>query len=353
MKILSFGDLHIYQNHQFSKATQWAYSTRLLEHYSTIKEICQKIGELKPDMVCLGGDVFHVQSNVDVMTLDMVSKCIKLLSDTCSSLRIPLHVLVGNHDLLSDNNSVSHSLKPFMLENNLIVHEEMSSEDGIVFLPYVQEAWKINQFLETVEDKGNKVALAHLDFFGAVFYESMFDNSGIKPELFEGFRKVIGHHYHLPQQLGKNIIFPGSPQRWSFREPDNNITRGLILLDTDSGDYSRIALETTTKWVTLDDTNLDELKTLDNNCYVRLLLSSDYMFTCYNINKVELERFKGIEIQYDVERINPVSRVRSDEEKEVISEDVVLKEFIELQECDDKFKARLLNVGEKILGKAR
>lgn len=352
MKILSFGDTHVNQTHQFSKTTETGYSVRLHEHLNTFKEIAKKIEELKPDVVNFGGDLFHTQSKIDVQVLDIATDCMELISNACVKLGIPFHIIVGNHDFFSDNNDVANSLRPFKFLPNGILHEKMEESDNMVFIPYVQESWRINQFLETIKDKQNKVALVHLDFIGARFHESLFDNTGLDINLFKEFKKVIGHHYHLPQDLG-NISFPGSPQRWSFREPDNEMTRGLILYDTESNKMERIKLDSVPLWLTFDDSNLNELKDIDDNCYVRLLLSSDYMLECNGISKVSLERFKGLEIQYDVERINPVNISRSEEEIKVVSEDVILKEFIEHQEYDDKFKEKLIETGMDLLNKVR
>lgn len=354
MKILSFGDLHVYTTHQFSKINQNGYSTRLNEHIATAKLICKKIEEVHPDIVVLGGDVFHTQGTLDVWVIDAAYTILSMIRDACNEVGAGFHVLVGNHDLLADNNSVTHSLKAAKFYKDLVLHEKLEEFSNLVFLPYVQEAWKINQFLETIENKEEKVAFAHLDFFGAKFHDSLFDNSGIKPELFKDFKKVIGFHYHLPQSLGNNIVFPGSPQRWSFREPKNNITRGLILYYTEINTVERIALDVP-DWIVLDDTNLDEINSLEDNNYIKLCLSSDYVLDSYNIKKVSLERFKGLEIQYDVERIGSVNYNSYTENNNdgIKSDEEFLKEYIEQQKCDEEEKKVLLDKGLDMLSKVK
>ena len=162
MKILSFGDLHIYPYHQFSKPEDFGYTTRLNEHVSACKNLAKIIEEISPDVVCCGGDVFHTQSKVDTIVLDCVSTCLDIINETCKKIGVKFDILVGNHDILSDNNRSSNSLIPFKKWDNLRIHEIPTVIDDVVYIPYMVEPQRVTSYLKTIDIKKGKVCLAPL-----------------------------------------------------------------------------------------------------------------------------------------------------------------------------------------------
>lgn len=357
MKILSFGDLHFHHYHQFSHPVEFGYTVRLQEQINTCKEIARVIVEEKPDIVCCGGDVFHTWSTVDTIVLDAVVEGIHVIDEACKSIGRKFDIVVGNHDQLSDNNMSSNSLKPFKFYPNIRLHEKMEEdvENNIVYVPYVMENSRVSSFISSVDNQENKVVIAHLDFLGAKYSESIVDQSGNDYKLFSRFKKVIGHHYHLPQKLGDNMIFPGSVQVFSFNEPRSALARGVVLYDTETDKFKRIKLNIP-DWVKLDDSMPvgEILKDLSPNNYVKLSLASDYILDGEDINIESIKnKFLGVEVEFDVERIKISARKRDESEIELDSEEDVLNEFIESQQCDIAKKNKYKQVGLSILGKVK
>lgn len=357
MKILTFGDLHFHPYHQFSHPVEFGYTVRLQEQINTCKEISSKILDLKPDLVCCGGDVFHTWSMVDTIVLDAVTEGLHIIDEACKKIGKKFNIIVGNHDQISDNNMSSNSLRPFKYYPNIVLHEKMEEDEqnNIVYIPYVMESSRVKSFIEEIKDKENKVVLTHLDFLGAKYSETIVDQSGNDVKMFSCFKKVIGHHYHLPQKLGKNIIFPGSPQVFSFNEPRTCLTRGLIMYDTELDSFERIKLNVP-DWIRLDDSDsiADVVKNLSRNNYLKLSLVSDFSLENEGITIEYLkEKFLGIEVEYDVERIKPIMSKRDSSEIELESEEDVLNEFIESQNYSTEQKEKFKKVGLNILGKVR
>lgn len=357
MKILTFGDLHFHQYHQFSRPVEFGYTVRLQEQINACKEIARVIVEEKPDFVCCGGDIFHTWSMIDTIVLDAVVEGVHIIDEACKSIGKKFNIIVGNHDQLSDNNMSSNSLRPFKYYPNIILHEKMEEdlENNIVFLPYVMESSRIQSFLINVKNPQDKVIIAHLDFRGAKFSDTIVDQSGIELDLFSEFKKIIGHHYHLPQKLGKNMIFPGSPQVFSFNEPKSALTRGIILYDTETDDYKRIPLNVP-NWVHIDDMMpiKETLDSLSSNNYVKLSLASDLSLEAEKVDIEQVKnKFLGVEVEYDVERIKPISRKRDSEEIQLETEEDVLNEYIESQTCSEELKTKYKEVGMNILSKVR
>ena len=360
MKIFTFGDLHIYPYHQFSKPEEFGYTTRLKEHVEACKSIAKWIVQDKPDIVCCGGDIFHTQSKIDTIVLDCASQCIDIINQACKSIGKEFHILVGNHDILSDNNRSSHSLIPFKWWNNVVIHEVPEEFNNVVYLPYVTEPVKISDYIKTMKNKEDKVAIAHLDFRGARFNDTMIDENGFDSDMFMEFDQVIGHHYHVPQVLrNKKFVFPGSPQVFSFREPQaRKYPRGIIVYDTEEKHVGRRQV-VAPDWVTItDDEDIGEVvRELSPNNYVRLMLSSDYALDSAGLTEDDIkQKFLNVEIQYDVDRISAIGRIRSRSEREANSgesEEDVLKDYVNSRVESDDERKRLIDVGINILSKVR
>ena len=357
MKILSFGDLHIYQYHQFSKPEDFGYTTRLNEHLVACKNLAKLIETVSPDLVCCGGDVFHTQSRVDTIVLDCASACIDVINQSCKKIHVPFDIIVGNHDILSDNNRSSNALIPFRNWDNVRLHESIDVDNNIVYLPYITEPNRVASHLKSIDISG-KVGLAHLDFRGAKFNDTFIDDQGMETDLFKDFELVIGHHYHLPQKM-KNMVFPGSLQVFSFREPRSPLTRGVILYDTESKEVKRLPVSSP-DWITITDDSEDiksQLEFMPSDNYVRLLLSSDYALSSNDISEDYIKsKFKGVEIQYDLNRISAISRIRSKADRATDlgeTEEESLKGYINSRVESEDERKELLKVGISILGKVK
>ena len=357
MRILTFGDLHFHHYHSFSHPVEFGYTVRLQEQIDLCKKIAACIVEQKPDLICCGGDVFHTWSKVDTIVLDAVVEGIHIIDEACKSIYRKFDIIIGNHDQLSDNNMSSNSLKPFKYYPNIRLHEQMEedTENNVVYIPYVMESSRVASFIQNIDNKENKVVLAHLDFLGAKYSDTVIDQSGTDTKLFTPFKKVIGHHYHLPQKLGKNIVFPGSPQVFSFNEPRSSLTRGVLIYDTELDKVHRIKMECP-DWVKLDDDmDLAEIiNKLSPNNYVKLSLASDFSLSSEGLNIESIKKkFLGVEVEFDVERIKISTRKRDESEIVLESNEDVLNEFIDSQSYDSEKKKKYKQIGMTILGKVR
>lgn len=360
MRIFTFGDLHIYPYHQFSKPEEFGYTTRLKEHIEACKSIANYIEQDKPDLICCGGDIFHTQSKIDTIVLDCASECIDIINESCKRVGKEFHILVGNHDILSDNNKSSNSLIPFKKWNNIIIHESPEEYGEIVFLPYVTESIKLTDYVKGIKDKEEKTVLAHLDFKGAKYNDTMIDETGFETNLFYEFKKILGHHYHVPQRLRQGKFeFPGSPQVFSFREPKcGTYKRGIILYNSEDNTVNRRQVEAP-DWITITDEDdiKEAIDSLSKNNYVRLLLSSDYALDEAGVTEDKIrDKFLNAEIQYDLDRISVINRIRSKSEREVNSgesEEDVLKDYINSRVDSEEERKKLIDVGIGILSKIR
>lgn len=327
--IVTFGDLHISSFHQFSKIEQVGFSTRELEHLQVAKDIVKFLQEHTGEVesVVFLGDLFHpVGANISCDNLLTATTFINMIQEECIKQNIIFYLIIGNHDHnASTANIKSHKLIAFKSYQNVKVIDTLCEIDNYVFLPYTNNNKEvISNFLKEIKDKENKIVFSHVDIRNAQIFGDIYCDKGVEFEELEYFKAVFQGHFHMPQKLAKNIWVAGSTQRTGFKDP----CRGdLLIYDKELHKVSRHKFNTP-EWYTLTDDNLGELNTISNDNYVKLILSCDNILNQYNLTKDSLNRFKGKEIMYDVERISSKKLRRSQEDIETESPEEVLVSFI-------------------------
>ena len=344
--ILSFGDLHISSFHQFSKIEQSGFSTRELEHLEVAKDIVNflQTHENEVEAVVFLGDLFHpVGTNISCDNLLTATTFIEMIQKECIKQNIIFYLILGNHDHNSTTGNVhSHKLIAFKNYQNVKVIDTLQELDGYVFLPYTTDHEEtIASFINSIQNKENKLVFSHVDIRGAKVLGEIYCERGIKFDDLKDFKAVFQGHFHIPQKLAKNIWVSGSTQKTGFKDPGGG---GLLIYDTEINKVTRQEFNVP-KWYTLDDDTLENLNEIRNNNYVKLILSCDNILDKYGISKESLDRFKGKEIIYDIERISSKKLKRSQEDLEVESPEDVIINFINssnITDINQKEKFRLV-----------
>jgi len=212
MKTLFLGDPHV-------TVTNLKESERLMEF------VIQQ--RFQAGNLIILGDLFHNHANVRVEVLEFWSRWFVRLSDVFNNV----FVLVGNHDMVGDFNSKSHSLSVFTdLYDNFYIIDSPTTLNGFGYMPYIHDKTDFVRQANELCSKGAKVIVCHGEFAG-VKYESGLQvlngtqASGINASL------IISGHYHSRQRFD-NVIYPGTA-RW-LTAADKNEPKGLWLADFDN-----------------------------------------------------------------------------------------------------------------------
>lgn len=257
MRILWFSDTHLHPTHRFSHPTRDALSVRLLESIDCHRWVGSQIRTHKPDLVVCGGDIVHSQGQVSVDTLHAVALAMNEVNVACHEVGAPLWVLVGNHDKESDDSRMVYASKFLMGWSGVRIFDRPTLADGIAVIPHLKaDEAALKSFAATENLFQADLALTHLDIAEARFHAKLADEHGLPRSIFANFKTVVNGHYHMPQVLG-NIYMPGSPQTFSFREPQSDIQKGIALID--DGVVSFIQNNHSPQWLTFTEDNLDEL----------------------------------------------------------------------------------------------
>ena len=147
---------------------------------------------------------------------------------------------------------------------------------GILACPYTEDFEQVKKTLTFPPDQPVKypIIMLHTGIEGAKLSINDFELDGnIKQDDIiqnQKYKFCLVGHYHLPQDLGNNIIYGGSPSANTWGDPPV-VGRGFIEADLNTGEYKRIPVKAPQFLVVPHDeleTFFDQLK--DN--FVRVLV---------------------------------------------------------------------------------
>jgi DNA repair exonuclease SbcCD nuclease subunit len=205
MNYLAVGDLHI-------------KTDNVEEINILLLEIIRIFSLNSFDYIILLGDILHTHEKILTQCLNRALNFI----EKCSNLA-PTYILVGNHDLTSQNLFLSDShwmnvLKTY--KNITIVDKVTFINNDVLLCPYVSPG----RFLEALNSCNKnwndcKIIFAHQEFKGAKM-GAIISIEG--DEWDEKNPQVISGHIHDIQKINK-IFYPGAPLQHSFGDSSKRI----------------------------------------------------------------------------------------------------------------------------------
>lgn len=349
--ILFFTDIHINETATFSTATETGFSVRQMESIQCFQEVVDtlKDPQYKFAAVVFGGDLFHkVGNSISTSDLACATKCILMVQEECIKQGITFYMIPGNHDIAS-NIQGFHKLITFKTYKNVEVVDTFKEIGDYVFMPYAYDDDEANSFLENIKDKQNKIVFSHLELKDVPLGNGLTSSHGASIKTLTQFKSVLQGHYHIPQTPADNIIVAGSCHKTSFKDPGGG---SMIIYDDENNTYARKYF-TVPSWYTFDDDNIDEVKELDSNNYVKVVISSENILKINNITREYLKRFKGAEIMIDVQKISLKRKQNQQENIENESEEEILHRFIEESKVPAEDKQELIEIGLDLIARAR
>lgn len=347
--ILFFSDIHFGSAHRFSTITPNGFTIRENEHLSCLESLKRVMNENEVSKCIFGGDMFGpVGDNISGETQCAVVKFVSELAAECKKRGIPLEILVGNHDIINDATVFGiNKLVPYKYFDNVVVYEQPVVDGNYVYLPFSYDDDYLNNFLENVSDKENKIVFSHVDICGIEIGGGIVTKKGVNLEILNKFKRVFEGHYHSFTNIGEKIIVAGSTQRLSFK--DKGVSRNNIVLYNEQTDEIKRESFTCPDWLTFTDDNINEVLTVDNNNYVKIDLSMDILYT--DEIKQKVEQMKDKDIHIDVSRVVTNRKV----ENNITSEDEidVIQEFVNRSDNDDEKKEKLIEKGINLINRAK
>jgi DNA repair exonuclease SbcCD nuclease subunit len=274
MKILRAGDPHV-------------RPTNIGESHKVMEMVRSLALSHKVDRIEILGDLLHTHAIIRLEVLEFWSYWLRELAEIKETL-----VLVGNHDMVGDHNSISHSLSVFQQDlalqsRGLTIVDAPMTRGIYAYLPYYHDKEHFLTSAKYLADHENaKVLVCHQTITGAQYDNGFYAPDGIDPSLIP-FDLIFSGHIHKHQILqanGKTVIYPGT-SRWDSAS-DVNEQKGLWLYDHDdlTGALNTSQFFSTAKickpmvsvsWTQGED--MPKLPEGDATLYIELIGTSDWI----------------------------------------------------------------------------
>lgn len=170
------------------------------------------------------GDQFHTHAVVHV---EVLAFWMRALGQIYNATKLPIVLLVGNHDQPGDASSQAHAMMGFEALRNVTVVDRPLCIDGILHLPYRHSSKQFVADCHDIAHKNLKAVVCHQTFNGAKYENGFFAKDGVNPEEVPQ-QCFLSGHIHDPQRFDK-VIYLGA-SRW-MTASDANSSRYLTVID--------------------------------------------------------------------------------------------------------------------------
>lgn len=162
------------------------------------------------------------------------AECANALIFTFNQCKVPVYMLVGNHDLINEKGEAHalNFLKPYV---NVVEGPTRVPRLRATLIPYMSNKEALQDLL--VRLGKDKTLIMHQGVQTAHMGHYIQDKTSLPPEAFDGFR-VISGHYHRAQDIkcGETGLFSyiGNPYTLNFGEANDGPKGFRVLYDDGS-----------------------------------------------------------------------------------------------------------------------
>tara|TARA_R110000772_G_scaffold4683_7_gene16764 strand:- start:1037 stop:2155 length:1119 start_codon:yes stop_codon:yes gene_type:complete len=313
------------------------------------------------DALIMLGDLFDNRTSVSILVQNKVEQLLIDISEV-----LPVHLIVGNHDLWNKGDNSINSPKLFRHLPNINIYEDTTTISiggkELVLMPWVE---KRDVMLEEIKNNPGDYLFCHSDLNGCRMHLSSIAHRNkfkIDVNAFNDYTKVYSGHIHI-RQIQNNFEFIGAP--YQMDRNDYHDKKGLTILDLETGEtnfieniisptFKKVKVKVDGDLLLLDHMNCDKH-------FVDLEISNSVLMGKRKNRKI-LEEVLGKKKFASVEYINDLIKVDDSVNENLINIDVdlddvkvddfdeVILKYATLQEYnDDTHKKGTLSELNKIL----
>ena len=209
-----------------------------------LEEIRKYVANNSIDLTVFCGDLFESRGRVHVQTFNETRTAIEMLAQEAT-----LIMVTGNHDQANREGDV-HALESFRDFCIVVDEPEWVDLNGATLLavPYCDDAEKVQEALALPCPKQRAenipaICVMHHGLDGAKYGDLEFVvRDPVKLDALDPKRfmfTAVGH-YHYPQELAPNVAYVGATHQHTWGDVGQD--RGVIILDTDTGDWKRVTI---------------------------------------------------------------------------------------------------------------
>ena len=318
------------------------------------------------DILIHCGDLYDNRTSIPIIASYKAEKILLELSEI-----LPLHIIVGNHDLWNKGSNDINSVRLFNHVNNVSVYTNTTIIEAngqkLVLMPWIEK--RLNMIKDISENPGDYL-FCHSDLNGCKMHlNSVAHRNADKIDVddFGKYKHVFSGHIHI-RQTNKNFSFIGSP--YQMDRNDMGDQKGITILDLNTNKIYFVPNTYSPVFRKFRVTNEDDIDKLDElrgtKDYIDLAISNNLLINNRKLRRkleVMLEKGNFASVEYidditkelvDGEEVNESSEIEFDENGMEISvqleyEDYI-KEYILKQSYDnDKFKSGIVNEFDEVI----
>lgn len=321
---------------------------------------------VKPgDILIHLGDLFDNRNSIPIITMNKVEKILTELAKI-----LPVHIMVGNHDLFNKGSNEVNSIRLYGYIDNITIYERTKTlEIGgkkVVLMPWVEK--RIDMINEIAINPGDYL-LCHSDLNGCKMHLNSVAHRNadkIDVEDFGKYQRVFSGHIHI-RQVQKNFTFIGS--LYQMDRNDYNDQKGMTVLDLEEdevtfieNDYSPVFK----KHRVISEQDVEELDQLKNSKdYIDISISNNLLISNRKLRRklemiLENGSFASVDYIDDIV-LTPEEEEKKKEEEVEFDENNLnisiqldyadyIKEYILKQKYDnEKFKDGVIEEFEEVI----
>lgn len=313
------------------------------------------------DILIILGDIYDNRTSIPIIVSYKLEKILNEISKI-----LPVHIIVGNHDLWNKGTNDVNSVRLFDHIDNISVYTETTTLEmcgkKLVLMPWVEKRFDM---INELNDNPGDYLFCHSDLNGCRMHLNSVAHRNpdkIDVEQFKGYKRVFSGHIHI-RQVEKNFEFIGSPYQMDRNDRDDK--KGITILDIMSGETDFV--ENThspvfrkLRIITEDDIEMLEAET-NSKDYIDLVISNKLIVSDRKVRRkleVLLEKGEFTSIEYLDDIVEDNSDEQEDEVLDIegdieittqLDYESYIRKFIEIKTFrSEKFKKGLLGEYEKI-----
>lgn len=196
------------------------------------------------------GDIFDSRTEVDISVLDQVCRAFHE-----ASKRMPLTILVGNHDSYLKNPNLNSAQ---VFKGMATIIDTPTIVGKFAFVPWMDDPVAFEAAVDKISTMSAKFLFSHVLVEGAVP-----KGKGVPLESLHAnrFKKVFLGDVHDPMELKHNVQYVGSPMQIDYRDAGKD--RWFILFDDDTGIVEFQPNRTSPRFHIIEDANTKGIQQKD------------------------------------------------------------------------------------------
>lgn len=317
----------------------------------------------KGDILVHCGDLYDNRTSIPIIASYKAEKILIELSKI-----LPLHIIVGNHDLYNKGSNDINSLRLFNHVDNINIYTKTKTieVDGkkLVIMPWVEK--RLDMITEIDSNPGDYL-FCHSDLNGCRMHlNSVAHRNADKIDViaFKKYKHVFSGHIHI-RQSNENFTFIGSP--YQMDRNDMGDQKGITILDLSTDKilfHKNNHSPVFRKFPIVNEDDIERLDEIrDTKDYIDLLISNNLLVSNRKLRRkleimLEKGNFATVEYIDDItkELVDDeiIEESTIDENKKEISVNLeygeYIKEYILKQEYkNDIFKDNIISEFDEII----